>query len=168
MSATLTHSAPVAQQHHERLMSHVDRMPALTDLIDRGTAEELRAALDEMVDFLAELLMPHMEAAERALYPELERMMQNRHSMTPTRREHAEIRAGVDELARLRSKIGPAGVSLKDQVELRRTILRLFGLLKVHLAEELLYADIVEKGASPEAEAALATAMQHSGMTRLG
>ncbi len=168
MSATLTHSAPVAQQHHERLMSHVDRMPALADLMDRGTAEELRAALDEMVDFMAEVLMPHMEAAERALYPELERMMQNRHSMTPTRREHADIRAGVDELARLRSKVGPSSVSLKDQVALRRTIFRLYGLLKVHLAEELLYADIVEKGASPEAEAALAAAMEHTGTTRFG
>ncbi|HEY8136055.1 MAG TPA: hemerythrin domain-containing protein [Candidatus Limnocylindrales bacterium] len=168
MSATLTHSAPVAQQHHERLMSHVDRMPALADLMDRGTAEELRAALYEMIDFMAEVLMPHMEAAERVLYPELERMMQNRHSMTPTRREHAEIRAGLADLARLRTRVASPSISLKDQVELRRTIFRLYGLLKVHLAEELLYADIVEKGASPQAEAALAAAMEHTGTARFG
>jgi len=40
---------------------------------------------------------------------------------------------------------------------------RLYGLLKVHLAEELLYADIVEHGKSPEAEGALAAAMEHTG-----
>jgi iron-sulfur cluster repair protein YtfE (RIC family) len=168
MSATLTHSAPVAQQHHERLMSHVDRMPALADLLNHGTVEELRAALDEMVDFMAELLIPHMEAAERALYPELERMMQNRHSMTPTRREHTQIRAGIDQLMSLRDKVRPPQVSVNAQVALRRTIFQLYGLLKVHLAEEVLYADIVEKGASVEAEQALATAMEHSGTARFG
>jgi hypothetical protein len=57
-------------------------------------------------------------------------------------------------------------VSINDQTGLRRTIFRLYGLLKCHLAEELLYAEIVEHGASPEAEKALATAMEHSGTGR--
>jgi iron-sulfur cluster repair protein YtfE (RIC family) len=168
VTPTLTHSAPVAQQHHERLLHHVDRMPAVADLLDRGSVDELRTQLDEMCEFMTDLLVPHMEAAERALYPELERMMQNRHSMTPTRREHAQIRAGVDQLIALRNRMNPPRLSLNDQVALRRTIFQLYGLLKVHLAEEMLYADIVEKGASAEAEQALAAAMDHSGTTRFG
>jgi iron-sulfur cluster repair protein YtfE (RIC family) len=168
VTTTLTHSAPVAQQHHERLLHHVDRMPAIAELLDRGSVEELRTQLDEMCEFMTDLLVPHMEAAERALYPELERMMQNRHSMTPNRREHAEIRAAIDQLLVLRDKVSPPRLTITDQMALRRTLFRLYGLLKVHLAEELLYADIVEKGASVEAEQALAAAMDHSGTTRFG
>ncbi|HLB44174.1 MAG TPA: hemerythrin domain-containing protein [Candidatus Limnocylindrales bacterium] len=163
MSATLVHSAPVAREHHERLLRHVDQMPAIAELMERGATDELRFALGEMCDFMTELLVPHMEAAERAIYPELERVLQNRHSMTPMRREHTEIRSGVAELVRLRGIVDRPPLSVKDQVALRRIVFRLYGLLKVHLAEELLYAEIVEHGASPEAEQALAAAMEHSG-----
>lgn len=166
MSATLVHSAPVAREHHERLVRHIDQMPAVADMMERGAVDEFRFALDEMCDFMTELLVPHMEAAERALYPELERILQNRHSMTPMRREHAEIRAGVAELVRLRGVVDRGPLPTKDQIALRRIVFRLFGLLKVHLAEELLYAEIVEHGASAEAEQALATAMEHSGTGR--
>jgi iron-sulfur cluster repair protein YtfE (RIC family) len=168
MSETLVHSAPVAQLHHERLLRHVDKLPQIADLLDRGSPDEFRAALDEACDFLSELLLPHMEAAEKAIYPELERMMQNRHSMTPMKREHEEIRAAIEELARLRDKAHRPPLALNDQLILRRTIFRLYAMLRVHLAEELLYADIVEHGASVQSEQALATAMEHSGRQRFG
>jgi hypothetical protein len=115
---------------------------------------------------MTELLVPHMDAAERALYPELERMLQNRHSMTPMRREHTEIRSAVEELTRLRGIVDRTAPAMNDQIALRRTVFRLYGLLKCHLAEELLYAEIVEHGASPEAEKALATAMEHGATGR--
>ena len=166
MSTTLVHSAPIAREHHERLLGHVDQMPQIAELMERGPVDQFRFALDEMCDFMTDLLVPHMEAAERAMYPELERMLQNRHSMTPMRREHAEIRTGVAELVRLRGIADRMPLSINDQTALRRTIFRLYGLLKCHLAEELLYAEIVEHGASPEAEKALATAMEHSGTGR--
>jgi hypothetical protein len=164
MSTTLLQSAPIAREHHERLLDHVDQMPHIAELMERGRVDELRIALAEMCNFMTDLLLPHMEAAERAMYPELERMLQNRHSMTPMRREHAEIRAGVAELARVRGIADRAPLSISDQTALRRTVFRLYSMLKCHLAEELLYAEIVEHGASPEAEKALATAMEHSGM----
>ena len=167
MSTTLAHSAPIAREHHERLLVHVDRLPQICELMERGPVDQFRVALGEMCDFMTDLLVPHMEATERAMYPELERMLQNRHSMTPMRREHAEIRTGVTELVRLRGVADSTPLSINDQTALRRTIFRLYGLLKCHLAEELLYAEIVEHGASPEAERALATAMEHSGTGRV-
>lgn len=167
MSTTLVHSAPIAKEHHERLLRHVDQMPQIAELMERGPVDQFRFALDEMCDFMTDLLVPHMEAAERAMYPELERMLQNRHSMTPMRREHAEIRTGVAELVRLRGIADSTPLSINDQTALRRNVFRLYGLLKCHLAEELLYAEIVEHGASPEAEKALATAMEHSGTGRV-
>ena len=165
MNATIAKEAPVVQEHHERLVKHVDRMPRTGDLIDSGQPGELRFALDETCGFLTELLVPHMEAAERGLYPELERMLQNRHSMTPMRREHDVIRAEIQNLEAIRSTVGDKPLSPREAIRLRRSLFQLYALLKIHLAEELLYADMVEHGASPERESALATAMEHAGTT---
>jgi iron-sulfur cluster repair protein YtfE (RIC family) len=166
MTATLSHIAPVNAEHHQRLLRHVDRMPQVAELMDGGTQDEFRFALAETADFLTELLLPHMEAAERALFPELDRMMQNRHSTVPLRREHEQIRAAVQDLARLRGVADHGQLSMNEKVALRRIVFRLYALLKIHMAEELLYAELVEHSASPEAERALAAAMEHSGTGR--
>jgi iron-sulfur cluster repair protein YtfE (RIC family) len=148
-------------EHHARLAPHVDRLVVTADLIGTAPAPQVRAGLDEACAFLTGLLLPHMEAAERALYPELERLMQNRHSMTPMRREHQEIRALVADLEHRRTAIGDHPLSTGDSIALRRGLFRLFGLLKVHLAEEQLYANIVEHGLSADEAAALAAALEH-------
>jgi iron-sulfur cluster repair protein YtfE (RIC family) len=163
MPATLVHSALVVQEHHERIRRNVDRMPDIADVMDRGRFDEFRAMVHETSRFLTEQLIPHMDAAEGALFPELERMMQNRHSTRPLRQEHDEIRADVTEFVRLAAIVERGPLAIRDQRALRRVLFRLYGLVKVHLAEELLYADIVEHGKSPEAEEALAAAMEHIG-----
>ena len=90
-------------------------------------------------------------------------MLQNRHSMTPMRREHTEIRSLVDELKRQRGMLDAGRLTVGESVALRRLVFRLYAMLKVHLAEEQLYLEIVEHDASPEAGAALAAAMEHAG-----
>jgi hypothetical protein len=145
-------------------MHQVDCMPATGDLIGTAPIAELRPRVDEMYTFLASLLIPHMEAAERSIYPELERILENRQSMAPMRREHAEIRRLVADLGHLRDGLDQGRLQTGEAVTLRRIIFRLYALLKVHLAEEVLYIGIVEKGISPESAAAVAVAMQHAGM----
>jgi hemerythrin-like domain-containing protein len=164
----MTSSLPrVSHEHHERLVRHVDAMPAVADLIGAVGAAELAPRVDELCAFLTDLLIPHMEAAERALYPELERMLQNRHSMTPMRREHAEIREIVADLDRRRTGIDEGRLTVAEAVALRRVIFRLYALLKVHLAEERLYSDIVHHGVSDEVGETLAGALEHAGITAL-
>ncbi|MGZ8564175.1 MAG: hemerythrin domain-containing protein, partial [Candidatus Limnocylindria bacterium] len=126
---------------------------------------ELRPRVDEVAAFLNGLLLPHMEAAENTLYRELERMLQNRHSMTPMRREHDEIRQLVAELVRLQLRLGAGALHTSDTVALRRVIFRLYAMLKVHLAEEQLYLGVIEHGVSAESAEKLAAAMDHSGIT---
>ncbi len=162
----MTASLPqVSLEHHERLTHHLDAMAAVGDLVGAAPVSELRPRVDEVAAFLNELLLPHMEAAENNLYGELERMLQNRHSMTPMRREHDEIRQLVAELARLRLRLGAGPVHTSDTVALRRVIFRLYAMLKVHLAEEQLYLGIIEHGVSAESAEKLAAAMDHSGIT---
>jgi hemerythrin-like domain-containing protein len=153
----------VAHDHHDRLTRHIDRLPAMGDLIGSIPAAELRPQVDEAATFLTETLIPHMETAERTLYPELERLLQNRHSMSPMRREHAEIRQLVADFERIQGGLDRGHLSTGDAVALRRVVFRLYALMKIHLAEEQLYVGILDHGVSTEAAEALAAAMEHAG-----
>ena len=111
--------------------------------------------------FLNGTLVPHIVTAEKTLYPELERLQQNAHSMTPMRREHADIGRLIDDLDRLHDVISERVPTVRETVALRRALFGLYALLKVHLAEEKLYLHIVQSGVSDDASAVLAAAMEH-------
>ena len=154
----------VTHEHHERLMRHVDEMPAVGKMILTAPMEELRPRLAELDGWLTELLIPHLEAAEKTLYPELERMLQNRHSMAPMRREHVEIRRLVAEFSRLVKALGDQRPKIGKTVALRRVLYRLYALLEIHLVEEEVYVPIINHGVSDEAAEVMAAALNHSGI----
>jgi hypothetical protein len=150
----------VAHDHHERLLEHVNRIPADADALLTAKPDAALASIRETRTFLTGTLLPHMEAAERALYPELERMFQNRHSMAPMRREHDRIRELVGEFGALVDK--DAGtVSLGRTLALRRVLFQLYALLKVHLGEEEAYLRIVERGVTDDVADAVTAALEH-------
>lgn len=155
----------VSTEQHDQLTRHLDGLPAVGDMVGKATLAELKPRIEGVTTFLNELLLPHMAAAEETLYPELERLLQNRHSMTPMRREHQEITRLAAELVRLQGRLSGGSIHTGDAVALRRVIFRLYALLKVHLAEEQLYLGIVEHGVSAESAEKLAAAMQHAGIT---
>lgn len=157
----MTPAQMVSSTHHARLMPGVDDLAATADLLGTASGADLRARLAGASAFLHELLVPHMEAAERAFYPELERMMQNRHSMTPMRREHARIRARIAAFDAVLPTVSDEPIGIGPTIALRRLLFELYATLKIHLAEEQLYDDIVERRLEPEAEAELAAAMSH-------
>jgi hemerythrin-like domain-containing protein len=162
----MTASLPrVSLEHHERLTRHLDTMTGVGDMVGVASVADLRPRVDEVAEFLTGLVLPHMEAAERTLYPELERMLQNRHSMTPMRREHGEIRKLVSQLDHLRERLDSGALHTGETVALRRVIFRLYAMLKAHLAEEQLYLGIIEHGVTAEGAEKLAAAMEHSGIT---
>ena len=163
MTVTTARAAPVMHEHHERLSRNVDRIPATAGLIGQAEAAEVSLALEQTCTFLTDLLIPHMAAAERAVYPELERLFQNKHAMTPMRREHAEIRAHIRDIEQIRVMAVAGPLSITQQMRLRRALYGVYALIKIHLAEEQLYADIIEAGASPEKEELLASEMAHAG-----
>ncbi len=150
----------VAHDHHERLLEHVNQIPAMADALLTEKPDEALQHIAEMRGFLTGTLLPHMEAAERALYPQLERMFQNRHSMAPMRREHDRIRELVNQFGTLVDK--DAGhVSLGRTLALRRVLFQLYALLKVHLGEEEAYLRIVERGVTDDVADAVTAALEH-------
>jgi iron-sulfur cluster repair protein YtfE (RIC family) len=154
----------VAHEHHERLMQHVDEMPAVGKMMLTAPMAELKPRLLELDGWLTGLLIPHLEAAEATLYPELERMLQNRHSMAPMRREHAEIRRLVAEFSRLVKALGDERPHVGRTVAVRRVLYQLYALLEIHLVEEEVFIPIVSHGVSDEAAEVMAAALKHSGI----
>jgi hypothetical protein len=153
------HTLPkVAHEHHDVLVPHVDALAAIADDIGTAQPAELSARLEAEHRFITSQLIPHMERAEETLYPQLERLMQNRHSMTPMRREHQELRALIDELAKLRTQSLGFGARLR----LRRVLFRMYAILKIHLAEEDAYVGVLDRNLSADEEEELARALAHA------
>jgi Hemerythrin HHE cation binding domain len=149
-----------AHEHHERLLERVNRIPEMADALLTDKPEAALRSIAGMREFFAGTLLPHMDAAERALYPELERMFQNRHSMAPMRREHDRIRQLVGEFGTLVDQ--DAGhVSLGRTLALRRVLFQLYAVLKVHLGEEEAYLRIVERGVPDDIADAVTAALEH-------
>lgn len=160
----MTETLPrVAHEHHERLIQDVNRMPETGDLLMTGDAVAIRLAAHETSVFLTDTLVPHVDAAERSLYPELERMLQNRHSMAPMRREHVELRRLVDDFARLTQQLDPGSIPVGKRLALRRVLFQLYALLKIHLAEEEAYLKVVDHGVSADVADLMAAALDHPG-----
>jgi hypothetical protein len=155
-----TQSLPQAtHEHHQLLLEHVNGIPALADLL--LVAPDAPASIPALGAFLHGTLLPHMDAAERAVYPELERMLQNRHSMSPMRKEHDEIRRLVGTFETLAADVHDGHLSLGRKLALRRVMFQLYAFLKVHLAEEEAYVRLVDRGAGAEMGEAIAAAMAH-------
>jgi hypothetical protein len=158
----MTQTLPqVGHQHHAHILEMTNRFPEIADalLVDHGRGAT--AELQRVREFLQGTLVPHLEAAEATIYPELERMLQNRHSMTPMRREHHELRRLISGYSGLVEQTRGETVSIDRALALRRLLFGMYALLKVHLAEEEEYLRIVEHGVSEDAAAILAAALEH-------
>jgi hemerythrin-like domain-containing protein len=153
----------VGHEHHERLLNHVNLLPDFADRLLTEKVADIRPEVDEVATFIQDILLPHVEAAERTLYPELERMYQNRHSMTPMRREHEQVRRLASEYAKLARQAETGRVSLGTKLALRRVIFQLYALLKIHVAEEEIYLRIVDHGVAADVADLIGAAMDHPG-----
>jgi hypothetical protein len=147
----------VGHEHHAALMPWVDGLATLAEELDHPQPG-LQGRLADEHRFLVTQLVPHMGQAEATLYPQLERLMQNRHSMTRMRREHVELLGLIDELGNLMDVELTLGVRLR----LRRVLYRMFAMLKIHLGEEEAYLNVLGGNLSDEEQQALARAMDHA------
>lgn len=157
---TLTQTS---HEHHSRLLPHVDRLLEIAGMVGDERPAELRTALESEYAFVTEQLVPHMEAAEKALYPQLDMLLEDPTAMAPMRREHAEVRRLIGQMRTLTYTMPDDGPTPGDAIALRRVLTRLHGILKVHLAEEEHYLPLLERHLSDEERHALASGMEHAG-----
>jgi hypothetical protein len=148
--------------HHELLRPHIDALAALADEVSGEPPAVFAQRFEDAYAFAGTQLLPHIHQAEAVLYPQLERLMQNHHSMTPMRHEHLQIARLIEAMGRYRADVAAGHLGVAETTTLRRTLFRLFALLKVHLAEEEHYTKVLEHNLSPEEQSVLARAMEHA------
>jgi hypothetical protein len=125
---------------HAKLMPHVDELRIIADLAPELAPEAVRARVRDEHQFLVRDFLPHMDAEQETLYPVMERV--GRSPSLPLSHAHEEIRGLIDALGALGEPEGVEGAGWL--LETRRALYQLFAFLKVHLAEEELFAPSLE------------------------
>ena len=158
---TLLHAS---HEHHERLMPGVAQILETAELVGSVPCEDLRPRVLAARDFVTGLLLPHMEAAERALWPALASVLSDSQAMAPMAREHTEIRGLCADLGRIcdRHASPEAPFTAGDGLALRRILFRLHAILRVHLDEEEHYLNVLRGNLSEEETAELARDLEHA------
>jgi iron-sulfur cluster repair protein YtfE (RIC family) len=159
----LTSVSIAGHQHHERINTMLDGLPALADMLDeRPLPARFTDRYGTVCGTMTGTLLPHMESVESALYPELDRLMQNRHSMAQMRREHEDIRSLIERLGTFAEAIEADALGPAGSIGLRRVLYRLYSLLKVHLAEEEEYLRVLEHNLSEAEQTELIRNLEHA------
>ncbi|HUZ40900.1 MAG TPA: heavy metal translocating P-type ATPase [Acidimicrobiales bacterium] len=100
---------------------------------------DARSALAEVVheyQVLFTEVLPHEEAEERELYPELGRITGQQNLAATMGRAHVEIKHQIRRLGQLLEDIDADGVDDADIVELRGILYELHAILQFHTAQE--------------------------------
>ncbi len=151
-----------SEAYHARLMPHVDRLLTLAEMVGRVECAALHALYNEEYAFVADELVPRMDAFEAILYERLETLMGPRHTMAPMREEHATVRLLVAELGTYQVHENECTWDEMEGLALRRSLYRLHALLKVHLAEEEQYLAVLDRSLPDAEKDALASAMDRA------
>ena len=91
MLITMPTLRTTSEDHHARLLPHVDRLLVLAEMVGTVDCSAIHALFEDEYAFIVGQLVPHMQAIEGTLYGRLEELMEGRHSMAPMRQEHAAM-----------------------------------------------------------------------------
>lgn len=149
-------------EHHERIREHIDRLPELADMLEqRPVPEEFGPRFAAECDFMTGTLLPHIEVVEQSVYPELERLQQNKHSMAPLRREHDEMREIVAQMKTYKGRVEAGDLKPTMALEMRRMCIRFYALVKTHIGEEQEYLRVLQGNLSEGEQATVEAALGH-------
>jgi hemerythrin-like domain-containing protein len=150
-------------EHHERIREHVDRLPALADLLEqRPLPAEFAPRFAAELDFITGTLWPHVAVVEATVYPELERLQQNRHSMAHLRREHEELSRLIEKMGVYLERVETVRLDPADALALRRLIIGFYATVKTHLGEEEEYLRVLQANLSEEEQAVVERGLEHA------
>ena len=150
-----------SEEQHARMLPHVDRLLDLAEMIGHVDCSALHALYEEEYRFITGALVPHMATIEATLYDRIEA------ELSPMREEHRTINRLVEELGRYRDHADECTWSAMEGMALRRALYRLHALLKVHLAEEELYLEVLERNLDDAEKDTLARSIGNAMAERL-
>ncbi|HXF69493.1 MAG TPA: DUF2249 domain-containing protein [Thermoflexus sp.] len=151
--------AEAFREHHRQLLEYLEAYregPTLSP-----------AELQSLRAFLLQDLLPHAQGEERALYPAVEPLIRQHGQATATMRVDHEFIEGyirqIDGLIQRIQGAEPEGRASAER-ELRRLLIELYALLRVHMAkEERVYLPLFERYLSLEEQQRVFEAMHPGG-----
>jgi iron-sulfur cluster repair protein YtfE (RIC family) len=150
-------------EHHDRIREHIDRLPGLADMLEqRPVPEDFAPRFAAECDFMTGTLLPHIAAVEENVYPQLERLQQNRHSMAHLRREHAEMNEIVEQMRGYKDLVEAGKLKPTTALEMRRLCIRFYALVKTHIGEEEEYLRVLQGNLSEGEQAAVEQGLEHA------
>lgn len=124
------------RDEHEQLLGHVEHLREAAREVPRLSPEERAAVIERILAFLRGTLIPHAEAEEHVLFPEVARLVGHPEATASMTLEHAAIRARTDALA----DADPSDVS-----SLQELLYGLQALITVHFSkEEDIYLPLID------------------------
>ena len=134
-------------REHARLRDHVEHLPVMARSLSRMTDEERADAVEHLVSFIAEILLPHC-AAEEHVCPEAATLLGEQDESDTVALDSERVR---ELLARL------SHADASDVGTLQEITLGLYTLLAAHMwREEELYLKLAAGRWDPRREAVLA------------
>lgn len=119
------------RKEHAALLPLLERLRTAAEGLDDAPPAQAREELAGLIEALKSQLVPHEQADEDSLYPQLTRRLPGEDPLAALSHTHREIFRLVHLLEQMNA--APAGSSLE---EIQRLLLRLDTLLSLHFAQE--------------------------------
>ena len=119
---------------HDAVLAVVEQIRAVADALSTRDCD--LAPAHTLLNRLEGELIPHERADEAQLVPLVSRALGGSNATASMSRTHAEIEHQVSRLRRLLTDLDNDSVQPEDAVELRRILYGLYGVLRLHNAQE--------------------------------
>jgi hemerythrin-like domain-containing protein len=158
----MTTLTDTVHEHHATLIPQVDALLDTARMVGTVPCEELRPRVLETRLFLSGTLLPHMEAAERSIYPRLESALSDTGALAPLRREHEEVRRLAADLDRLCDANREGAYHRGAALALRRALYRIHAIVRVHLDEEEMLTALLAHSIDADEAASISNDLAHA------
>ncbi|MEO7754480.1 MAG: heavy metal translocating P-type ATPase [Terracoccus sp.] len=119
---------------HDAVLPDVEQIRAVADALSSHAT--VLAPSHALLERLESELLPHERAEEALLVPLMSRVLGGSDATAAMSRTHAEIEHQVGRVRRLIADLDDDNVEPEDVVELRRLLYGLYGVLRLHNAQE--------------------------------
>jgi iron-sulfur cluster repair protein YtfE (RIC family) len=123
-------------EEHVSIRANIAELHAVADRLGSMDTQSALAAVAHEYELLITEVLPHEQAEERELYPQLGRITGQWNLAATMSRAHVEIKHQIRRLGQLLEDIEPDGVEVADITELRGILYGLHAILKMHTAQE--------------------------------
>jgi hypothetical protein len=131
---------------HVALIRSLDRLRSIADILDDAAPESAPALIVEANDIVQQQVVEHERGDEGSVYPEVAKILADRHGLSAMSRAHREILHLARLLARIVEDLPSEKIDRYLMRDAQRVIEAIEALVRIHTAqEEDIYDAIVAK-----------------------